>query len=236
MNLDKPLTDYSNALECLMYCQRAYGDTTYVTDKAHFNIIQLENCIVVAARGSWSVQDWKDDCQFPFIDTIYGQVHSGFWTSTNSILGDIHHALRDRPALPVVVTGHSLGGDQGIITALDLKTTSFPVDRVITFGAARPGGADFKSAYDRALGDRTCCWVDARDVVPRLPFVEMGYVGVGQQAFLPSAGGLIVNPTGWEMIHDDVLAIVHDPATFALNLVNDHSLTHYQDRIIALTR
>lgn len=219
-----------------MYCHRCYGDTTLKTDKAHFNITQLENCIVVAARGSWDEVDWINDCEFLFSDTIYGSVHTGFWESTNTILGDIHEALRARPVLPIVATGHSLGGDQASITALDLITTKFPVDRVITFGAARPGGADFKTGYDRLLGEKTCCWVDARDIIPRLPFNDLGYYSIGQMAFLPSTGGMILNPTGWEMLHDDVVGAYNDIRAGRVNLIADHELSHYQDRIIKLTQ
>lgn len=219
-----------------MYCQRVYGDSTYSTDKAHFNIIDLPNCIVIAARGSWDEVDWINDCKMLFSDTIYGPVHTGFWDSTATILGDIHAALRARPVLPIVATGHSLGGDQVSITALDLITSKFPVDRVITFGGARPGGVEFKQSYDRRLGDRTCCWVDARDIIPRLPFTEMGYVGIGQMGFLRSVGGMVVNPTGWEMLHDDVVGVYNSIKAGHIDFISDHSLSHYQDRIIKLTQ
>jgi hypothetical protein len=235
MNLDKPITDVGNALECLMYCERAYGDDTYITDKAHFNIIQLPNCIVVAARGSWSEVDWINDCDFLFADTIYGSVHTGFWSSTSTILPRIHEAIRGMPALPIVVTGHSLGGDQGILTAMDLATIKLPVDRVITFGAARPGGGEFKRNYDAKLGQQTCCWVDASDIVPRLPFTELGYVSVGQMAFLRSDFGMVVNPNGWEMVHDEIVEAVADVRAGRVGFIADHSLSHYQDRIIKLT-
>ena len=235
MNLNAPLTDKANALECLDFCQKDYGSTTIKTPTAHFNIDQLPDCLVVSARGSWSAEDWMTDSDFLMCDTIYGSLHTGFWESTNTIIPMIHQALRSLPSLPIIVTGHSLGGDQACITALDLVMSRFPVHQVITFGQARPGGSDYKTFYDSKLGSQTARWVDARDIVPRLPFANLGYANVGQELFLPSSGGMKMNPTFMELLHDDVVGTLNDVKSGRCNLIADHTLEHYRDRIMQLT-
>lgn len=241
MNLTAPLTDKANALEALVYCNTAYNMPTLSTPLAHVFILQLTDHIVVACRGSDSPEDWMDDLEFQYSSTIYGGIHDGFWTSTNTILPAIHGYLQKLPKLPILVMGHSLGGAQAEITAVDLVMSMFPVKGVITFGGPRVGDGDWKVFYETPrngvdLKALTARWVNGRDIVPRLPFTSDGYVHVGHELFLPSTSTAVdMDPTGWELTHDDVIGILADISARKVNAIANHQLQEYRDRIMQLT-
>jgi predicted lipase len=234
MNLLAPLTDRQNALECLRACQAVYYDCTLETDDAHVSIADCASHIKVVMRGSKSPEDWINDADFELIDTIYGRVHRGFFKSWSSIASRIHGQLRNMRRVPIVVSGHSLGGDQARIGALDLHTAGFAIDRVITFGAARTGGSDFRDYYDARLLHCTIGFVNARDIVPRVPFSAMGYCHVGNYGLLTSTGGLVLNPNILELTHDDVVGAVNDLRDGKITVLSDHHLENYAARIQAL--
>ena len=230
MNLSAPLADKANALECALACAQVYDVCTLQTDDCHVCVKEFDNCARVDVRGSKTAEDWINDLNFEFVDTIYGKVHGGFWRSTAPLFPKLKEQVK-AIGKPVVIDGHSLGAAQGTLLALDLAVESFPVAFNISFGSPRVAGAEFKALYDRLLGPKTIRYVNALDPVPRLPFSDLGFVHVGQEGFLPTAGGLEINPTFYELIHDDVVSAVADIRAGRPDILVNHFIAAYQARI-----
>jgi hypothetical protein len=73
------------------------------------------------------------------------------------------------PGMPVVLSGHSLGGALALIGALELQRAGREIAAVITFGAPQAGTKAFKREYEAAgLAARTVLFEAQGDSVPRL--------------------------------------------------------------------
>ena len=81
-------------------------------------------------------------------------------------MGVINEMLTDR-ALPIWVTGHSLGGALASITGLRLKLLGHLMAPLYTFGAPPAGNAGFCDWLDRAFANRYFRVVIDDDMVPR---------------------------------------------------------------------
>jgi hypothetical protein len=107
----------------------------------------------------------------PGLGAVPGLVHSGFYDATMSIIGDVIkavQALNPNQALPVYVTGHSLGGAMAsICTWILSQNAGIPVSKVITFASPKPGDGAFKSAYEARITQVR--YENYQDVVPLLP-------------------------------------------------------------------
>lgn len=230
MNLAAPLTDKANALECAAACNAVYDQCNLQTDDCHICVTEFDSCVRVDVRGSKTAQDWLNDLDFDFVDTIYGSVHHGFWKSTAPMFPMLKARLHGITK-PIVMDGHSLGGGQVKLFAIGLAVEKFPIARVIDFGSPRTGDLQFQMLYDHVLGDKTIRFVNALDVVPRTPFSDLGYVHVGQAGYLPSTGPVQLNPLFYDLIHDDIINMVSSIRSGNIALLNDHFITAYQSRI-----
>ena len=142
---------------------------------------------LLAFRGSEQIrlgkfQDWLTDVNAgqsarpPYA----GEVHVGFAAALTAAWDDAARALAGAlddaavpagPALPLFVTGHSLGGALATLAAFRLTCQPGDLDARValastyTFGAPRVGNAAFCGAYASTV------WrvVDDLDVVPELP-------------------------------------------------------------------
>ena len=93
--------------------------------------------IVVAFRGSKSLQNWITD--FSFITTPSTlcddcDVSTGFWNSWGEaekvVLDAVTKARADNPTYQVITTGHSLGGALATIAAGVLRDSGVATDLV----------------------------------------------------------------------------------------------------------
>ena len=142
--------------------------------------------IVVAFRGTLppaesdpdSLLDWLQDFfAEPTTCTtgptrVPGQVHSGFFEATTSIIAEIQTLVsgyQPSAANPVYVTGHSKGGAMASIGAYILsQNLGLPVAQpVVTFASPKPGDINFASGLQKILGQTR--FENDRDIVPLLP-------------------------------------------------------------------
>jgi triacylglycerol lipase len=86
------------------------------------------------------------------------------------------------------ITGHSLGGALGVITAPALIQQGRAVEGVYTFGMPRPGNAAFAAAYNASLGMRTWRLVYGDDLVATVAPSAMGFRHVGRHLRCPRFG------------------------------------------------
>jgi triacylglycerol lipase len=146
---------------------------TGVAEKFGF-IMQSDNRIIVAFRGTSSATDWISDviasqAKYRCVKGA-GQSHRG--------ISDIYYSARDQ-ILPVLgelssdrtlyITGHSLGGALATLCGLDVAAnTSFGDPIIYTYGSPRVGDPAFVKAFSGQI--EQCYRVNNRfDVVTLLP-------------------------------------------------------------------
>lgn len=116
--------------------------------------------IVVAFRGSSSVQDWLTNAQFGMEDLFWATeyncaaVHRGFLEAFDSVNAEVLSAVRELlksfPRAEIYITGHSLGGALAMLAAYEFRRLNLPLAQVVTFGAPRVGNKAFAVAYNSA--------------------------------------------------------------------------------------
>ncbi|KAL5464402.1 hypothetical protein PMIN06_001170 [Paraphaeosphaeria minitans] len=131
--------------------------------------------IVIAFRGSKSIDNWKANLDFQMEDVTFCsgcRTHSGFLESWNEVQDGVIKAVQaaqaEHPDFMVVITGHSLGGAMATIGAAALRNIDIPVD-LYTYGAPKSGNdewATFLSGTDKGESFRV---VHKDDIVPTLP-------------------------------------------------------------------
>jgi len=152
--------------------------------EAQFNILRPQAAgdrpfVVVAFRGTHDLEDVFTDLKVARKDWLGNtQVHAGFKDAYDEIAEVLASSLR--PALgDVVFTGHSLGGALASLAA----TVRQPLV-LYTFGCPLVGDPSFAALLSPAWAYRL---VDAQDVVPTVPPVELGFAHGGLEHPLVSA-------------------------------------------------
>jgi Lipase (class 3) len=165
------------------------GPQTACGGEGMINAATVGQCpfgIVLAFRGTLppSLSDpdsWLDWLQNFFAvpvscptgpNEVPGQVHSGFFNATTSIvqkLSTLISGYNPGPDNPVFITGHSKGGAMASIGAYILSQ-NFKVPNVqplVTFASARPGDAGFQTGFQSVL--KQTRYENFKDIVPLLP-------------------------------------------------------------------
>jgi triacylglycerol lipase len=132
------------------------------------------NDSVIAFRGTDSFLDWLADAHyaqtaFPFAAAAV-QAHKGFTEVYQSCRQQVVAAVNAAPAaLPLYVTGHSLGGGLATLAALDIAAnTTFADPVVYTIASPRVGDPSFAGRFNALVAT---CWrvLNTLDLVPLLP-------------------------------------------------------------------
>ena len=244
-----------NARACAQSCWRAYRDGDHFgTDLVHG--IAIESTIVgesgpqatvLAFRGSFEVLDWVTNARFIRERMADGtQVHRGFLQAIKSATT---YLLNQRRAMraPVFVTGHSQGGALAILAARLFESAGLPVEAVYTFGGPRVGNGRFARDYDQlttvpttagngssthpGLGRRTFRLVLEEDIVPRVPGWLLGYRHVGQEIFMPSLGGMRINPPLWYKCISDLAGLCRGWSQGKIEPISDHPIGRYVEAV-----
>lgn len=124
---------------------------------------------------------------------IPGQVHSGFFDATTSIIQTVANLVKGYnpgAANPVYITGHSKGGAMASIGAYILaENLGIPnVQPLVTFASPKPGDINFHGGFQKVF-DQTR-YENYQDIVPLLPpenkFIDLV---VGAVKLIPRVGG-----------------------------------------------
>jgi len=102
--------------------------------------------------------------------------HKGFAIAWGSVAPDLEMWVRDQLRAgridKIVLSGHSLGGALAVLGGYHFASNRIcPVHAVVTFGAPKVGGIEFKAAYENPrlnLRDRTLRIESAEDIVTLL--------------------------------------------------------------------
>lgn len=151
-----------------------------------------ESHAVLAFRGTepTNLPNWVTDAVISLATKgdYEGRVHAGFSTVLSASWQEILGALEHARGLPLLVTGHSMGGALGALAATRLAGRKEPL-RVYTFGSPRFGDVRFCESYRTP----TFRMVNHLDIVPELPLA-------GFRKFLPTRPRL-TNETVLKRLH-----------------------------------
>ncbi|KAL3347990.1 hypothetical protein AABB24_021561 [Solanum stoloniferum] len=150
--------------------------------QAFVGVAQDLNAIVIAFRGTQesSLQNWIEDLYWKQLDISYpgmkdAMVHHGFYSAYHNtslrpgVLTAVKSAKEFYGNIPIIVTGHSMGGAMAAFCGLDLTVhLGCQNVSVMTFGQPRIGNAAFVSYY-RERVPNTIRVTNRHDIVPHLP-------------------------------------------------------------------
>ncbi|CAN6337840.1 unnamed protein product [Urochloa humidicola] len=150
--------------------------------QAYVGFARDKNAVIVVFRGTQenSIQNWIEDLFWKQLDLDYpgmpeAKVHSGFYsayhntTLRDGVVRGIQKTRQVYGNIPVMVTGHSMGGAMASFCALDLVVNFGLKDvTLMTFGQPRIGNAVFASNFKRHLPN-AIRMTNAHDIVPHLP-------------------------------------------------------------------
>jgi len=244
MNLLATKFDIGNASACATASAVAYQDAPTVRcDKTDTQVVvvELPDCRIVAFRGTANLRDFITDAQFwrtpvPTSDSSQCEIHAGFFEAYASIIEELATYLRGLPELPLFITGHSLGGAEAVLAALELKRRKFPIVQVYTFGQPRVGNGVFKRLYEAALGQATFRVVHEEDIVARIPHLPRftdPYRHAATEVLISSVTGqAVIAPSVGALLWSDAVGLWRAwraggvPALLD-NCLADHHVSHY---------
>lgn len=154
-------------------------------------------------------------------------VHKGFAKAVSSTYLSLAKqlALLNTSNLPVVVTGHSLGGACAVLHAWASAT---PVKSVYTYGQPRIGGASFLQSYIRkGLHSKTFRFIHNLDVVPRAPSLFLGFRHPGHSLFVDNDGKANWNISPLSQLPSDVAAWTKSLSQRRIYMVDHHATDCY---------
>ncbi|RKP36459.1 Alpha/Beta hydrolase protein [Dimargaris cristalligena] len=151
--------------------------------------------VILAYRGTSrplaAIQDLKIGLQKFFPDAPGVDIHRGFMESylarADSIYATVEELVNRRyPGYDLVITGHSLGGAQALLAAVDFSRRQaawIPRIRLYTYGQPRVGDRDFAQEVQR-LGFYIRRITNGEDLVPRLPPQFLNYLHCGTEVWI----------------------------------------------------
>lgn len=163
---------------------------------------------IIALRGTQSDFEWALDATIPQVPVPIvwynhgrfqtARVHLGFLIFFAMLADQIQAAAKQfNPALPCLITGHSLGGALAVLAAPTLKLL-LPAQtfEMYNFAAPRVGDPIFVDAYDFFV-PQSYRVVNLSDMVPMLPpslVFQWHYGHVGEEwSFLNQSGNVAGN-------------------------------------------
>jgi triacylglycerol lipase len=101
------------------------------------------------------------------VDSVIGaRLHKGFDKTARELYQELETNKSLKKNMPVVITGHSLGGATGLICALYLAKSGYTIRKVMTFGQPRITDAAGAGIFDHIPLLRI---VNSEDMIPFLP-------------------------------------------------------------------
>lgn len=159
--------------------------------KIYGYIGRSDEAIIIAFRGSSTVENWIIDFEFlhtPYPPVKNAFVHSGFYAGyqqVSDIILPIATKLQDQYNLPVICTGHSLGAALTLLTAIGLNEAGVKGVQVWNYGEPRVGNDVFSNYTTESL-DILYRVINQHDIVPHLAPQNVGYHHVAREVWFPT--------------------------------------------------
>ncbi|MFN7819264.1 MAG: trypsin-like peptidase domain-containing protein [Cyanobacteriota bacterium] len=184
-SLSNPDFDWLTALSLCLASQLAYSpaeavtaqalnwgfsDCVFVEEQAAQGFVAwTEDVVMVTFRGTESTADWLSNLHVT-TRTIkgVGPVHAGFLGQFQALQPELEGLLNARPEVPLLVTGHSLGGGIAVLAATTWAGTR-PVRALYTYGQPAVAKDNAAATIGTALSGRYHRLVNDADIVPRVP-------------------------------------------------------------------
>ena len=241
--LDSQLA-YASGLGSCSDDRASYHEIGNPQTDIHAVLIQRRDFNTLAFRGTASLQNWMTDAQVGMVElgSTGGMIHRGFQAAYLSVCALVQDELGRAPAVPLFITGHSLGAALACICAGYL--TWYHGDRwndaiagVYAFGCPLWCNQVGAHTYDRLLGDRTWRVTHALDPVPHIPRFGTSY---GQlywktsgRVWITDDGQCIVNPSGWRGLPQAVRSAWNEERRGEWEPIPDHGIGKYIDALNA---
>ena len=205
-----------------------------------------DSAIVLAFRGSQTVQDWLQDGQIALVPFRRGGlIHIGFRNAVDSVYPLIESTLNDwaGKGRTLWITGHSLGGALAMLTAAYLrfpadptKSLPRPFAGLYTFGQPRVGTVPFCDACNADFGQTYFRYVDFEDIVTRVPPRELGYWHTGRDEYMDGNGKIHEDPVWWQIFLDRISVGIEKLRQMQIGAIdipqiNDHFIANYIKQI-----
>ena len=205
-------------------------------------VLQHEDYLVAAFRGTDEVSDWLDNVNVLPKDGPLGQVHTGFHNALMDIWPDMKKEIQrirtqvdqEREAnnlpkreLPLWITGHSLGAALATLAAAEMVEANEPFHGLYTYGSPRCGDRDFARAFNAEASKRAFRFQNNNDIVTRAPARLMGYSHVGTFIYISEGGDLSFDAGFWYQFLDSVAGAINDIGQQGLDSITDHNMDNY---------
>lgn len=155
-----------------------FQDCTFVEARAAQGFVASSaEVVLVSFRGTESAADWLSNLQvMPQTVAGLGRVHAGFWGQFTALQAQLESRLAERPGVPLVVTGHSLGGAIAVLAAITWARSHI-LRALYTYGQPAVAQGESVTTIGTTLAGRYHRLVNDADIVPRVP---PGYRHTGQ--------------------------------------------------------
>lgn len=202
-------------------------------------LLRRDDAAILAFRGTADFADWQIDLNavpraMPGRPGI--RVHCGFWDAWASVAPEISAAIAALPpALPVYITGHSLGGALAQVGAAALDHNP-NLAACYTFGSPRVADQGF----DALVACPHYRVVDNWDLVPSVPPALPGrraYRHSGDPRLLAGAHPAYAQRRDRDLIPRilaDAWSLALWPLTGRLTAVSDHMIWTYRAKLEAI--
>ncbi len=188
--------------EAGLYLQGQLGFTRYqsfeVRDTQAF-IAANDVAVILAFRGSVTLQDWLTDFKIRLVPSRTGRVHYGFNQALDDVFYDIYDTVCTwkSPEQTLWVTGHSLGGALAVLAVDHFTDAGVEVAGLYTYGQPRVGDKTFAQNFDRKMGRASFRFVNDEDLGTRVPLAP-AYRHVGTQCYFDREGRLCRDNIFWK--------------------------------------
>jgi len=168
-------------------------------DETQCFVATTQEAVLISFRGTQSLGDWLANLNILTTTRSYGVVHRGFLGAFQVVEDQLSKVLARQPALPVLLTGHSLGGALALIAAAEWQGRH-AISQIHTFGQPAVGKGNFPAFIERNYAGKYVRFVNDMDIVPMVP---PSYQHAGRLIHFASEGGLeslggTVHPEGFE--------------------------------------
>ncbi|KAF2706170.1 alpha/beta-hydrolase [Pleomassaria siparia CBS 279.74] len=188
------------------------------TDVTGFVAVDKTNSLIVLAfRGSKSLQNWITDFSFLTTETTLCDdcdASSGFWDSwgeaKDNVLAAIKKAQDENPDFKVISTGHSLGGALATIAAGVLRKQGVVTD-LYTYGAPKVGKKAFADVLADGKTGENFRVTHLNDPVSRLPPDWLGFKHIEPEYYISSDNTDMPTVDDVALFTDDSAGNAKDP-------------------------
>lgn len=229
------LRSYGTAKELQDFYTKAGFKSEFIedvkTDGQAF-IVYSSKFTFIAFRGTekkW-LDIWTDLKLLP-VSTPLGNIHCGFFATFQRLWPTLKSKID--PNLPLVITGHSLGGALAQLCALwschDLKLIP---EFVVTFAQPRVGSFKLALSTSKLLKNRHFRIVKNLDIVPRVPPWWILYCHSNATAYKRTSMGNgvphnFIDRHCWNFGLPAFLAIIYGLYHLILAVIQSHSIAGY---------